>query len=149
MVIELFKLKAQGKTESPFSFTFEPKKSLLDLPNAEFKSGATISGIVEIYPDKAFVVGKLHFAIKGECSRCLSPAEKEITVEFDEEFRPAPCGDENVNVYEKGVIKLDDLIEQLILTNLPLTILCKEDCKGLCHTCGKNLNEGECGHNKN
>ena len=148
MVIELFKLKAQGKIESDFSFTFEPKKELLGIPGASFGKAAVIKGKTEIYPDKAFLVGTLCFDIVGECSRCLSPASAKITVDFDEEFRPAPC-DKDVFTYEKGVIDLDRFVDQLILTNLPYVILCKEDCKGLCPVCGKNLNEGECGHNLN
>ena len=149
MVIELFKLKAQGKKESPFEFSFDPDDELLCLPNAEFEKGASVKGVVEIYPDKAYLSGELCFTVIGECSRCLSAAKENLTVKFDEEFRPAPCDDDSVNVYEKGVLRLDPLIDQLILTNIPLTILCKKDCKGLCHTCGKNLNEGECGHNNN
>ena len=27
----------------------------------------------------------------------------------------------------------------------PFVVLCREDCKGLCPTCGSNLNEGDCG----
>ena len=32
-----------------------------------------------------------------------------------------------------------------ILMRFPMKTLCREDCKGLCLKCGKNLNEGECG----
>ena len=39
---------------------------------------------------------------------------------------------------------LDELIRTDILLELPTKFLCKEDCKGLCPTCGKNLNEGAC-----
>ncbi|MBQ8120226.1 MAG: DUF177 domain-containing protein, partial [Ruminococcus sp.] len=35
-----------------------------------------------------------------------------------------------------------------LLLQLPTKILCKDDCKGLCYTCGHNLYEGECGCNK-
>ena len=149
MVIELNKLKASGKEESPFSFGFTPDKEMLGLPNSRFSDTARIEGVCEVYPDKAFLSGKLTFTIEGECSRCLSPAKKTVEVEFDEEFRPAPCSDENVNVYYKNVLDVGALASQLILTNLPYVIYCKDGCKGLCPTCGKNLNEGECGHNKN
>ena len=41
-------------------------------------------------------------------------------------------------------LDLDELIRTDILLELPTKFLCKEDCKGLCPTCGKNLNEGAC-----
>ena len=39
----------------------------------------------------------------------------------------------------------DKLIMDEIVVALPTKVLCKEDCKGLCLRCGANLNEGECG----
>ncbi len=39
----------------------------------------------------------------------------------------------------------DSLFRDDILTELPSKLLCKDDCKGLCFKCGKNLNEGRCG----
>ncbi|MCX4317609.1 MAG: DUF177 domain-containing protein, partial [Lachnospiraceae bacterium] len=39
----------------------------------------------------------------------------------------------------------DLLILGEILPSLPEKVLCREDCKGLCPMCGKNLNEGACG----
>jgi uncharacterized protein len=34
--------------------------------------------------------------------------------------------------------------EELIL-DMPIKLLCREDCKGLCSKCGADLNEGACG----
>ena len=39
----------------------------------------------------------------------------------------------------------DALINNEILINMPVKVLCREDCKGICPVCGHNLNEGECG----
>lgn len=42
-------------------------------------------------------------------------------------------------------LKLDELVETDILLELPSKNLCREECRGLCPMCGKNLNEGLCG----
>jgi uncharacterized protein len=42
-------------------------------------------------------------------------------------------------------LDLDALVQNEILVNWPVKILCKEDCKGICPKCGQNLNVGNCG----
>ena len=44
-------------------------------------------------------------------------------------------------------IILDDDVRDYVLLGIPMKKLCKDDCKGLCIKCGKNLNEGDCGCN--
>lgn len=53
--------------------------------------------------------------------------------------------DETFLVAENGCIELEELATNDILPELPQRYLCREDCRGLCPTCGKNLNEGPCG----
>lgn len=149
MVIDLKDMARRGEVEAPFRFEFEPSNDLMILPGGSFISPAVIEGVVERYEGKAFLSGKLYFTVKADCSRCLKPAAKQIEVEFDEEFRPAPCKTEDVFVYEKDKIDISALTQQLILTNTPYAIYCKDDCRGLCPTCGKDLNEGDCGCSKN
>ena len=38
-----------------------------------------------------------------------------------------------------------ELVNADILLELPTSVVCGEDCKGLCPICGHNLNEGDCG----
>ena len=46
---------------------------------------------------------------------------------------------------EQGQLDVDELVVSDILLSLPMKHLCLPDCKGLCPTCGRNLNEGPCG----
>ncbi|HYU46996.1 MAG TPA: DUF177 domain-containing protein, partial [Terriglobales bacterium] len=39
---------------------------------------------------------------------------------------------------------LEDALREQVLLALPLKMVCREDCKGLCPHCGKNLNESQC-----
>ena len=48
-------------------------------------------------------------------------------------------------LFDGKTIDLEPLVREQVLLALPMHAVCREDCKGLCGTCGKNLNEGECG----
>ena len=45
-------------------------------------------------------------------------------------------------------IDLDPVVREQVLLALPVSVLCRDDCKGLCSTCGQDLNEKDCGHGK-
>ncbi len=82
-----------------------------------------------------------------QCARC----RKDITVpvEFDiSEVIMQDNGeitDEDVIVIDEEEIDIYDIILNNFLMNVEGKYLCKEDCKGLCTKCGKDLNLGDCG----
>ena len=51
---------------------------------------------------------------------------------------------EDYIVIDDASLNLDEFVREEILLFLPNKILCKENCKGLCPKCGKNLNDGKC-----
>ena len=73
--------------------------------------------------------------IKFICARCL----EEFTVPFKKKLRFVSEIDN-----KDPVIDLEPQIREEIIIDYPIKPLCKEDCKGLCPKCGKNLNEGKC-----
>ena len=52
--------------------------------------------------------------------------------------------EEKYFIYDNDTLEITDIIRESILAVLPLKILCKDDCRGLCPKCGKNLNQGQC-----
>jgi uncharacterized protein len=50
--------------------------------------------------------------------------------------------------FDGKTIDLDPIVREQVLLALPVTVLCREDCKGLCSTCGQDLNEKDCGHSE-
>ena len=50
-----------------------------------------------------------------------------------------------VGYYDGERLDLGDVVREQLFLSLPLKRLCREDCRGLCPTCGKNLNTGACG----
>ncbi len=92
------------------------------------------------------------------CSRCLEPAKSDFALDFRQIFIPAPedfrpeaekADDvEQLSFYRSDEIDLTPVIFEQIFLSLPNWTLCREDCPGLCHDCGHNLNQGPCGCNK-
>ncbi len=48
--------------------------------------------------------------------------------------------------FDGKTIDLDPIVREQVLLALPVSVLCKEECKGLCATCGQDLNVSDCGH---
>ena len=68
--------------------------------------------------------------------------EKKIDMNLTEEERREAL-DECAYIHGYD-LDVDELVYSEILVNWPLRVLCKEDCKGICSICGKNLNHGTC-----
>ncbi len=99
--------------------------------------------------------GTLHTEIELTCSRCLSLFSCPLTLNIEEEYFPTtdvvtgatlPLPDEPgcFTIDEDNILDLTEAIRQYALLTIPMKPLCREDCAGLCPTCGCNLNEGPC-----
>jgi len=104
------------------------------------------------------VEGRIETKTSTTCSRCLVafevPLRHHFAVDFTPELpepdatqaeialRPEDLG---LIYYSGDTIDFHDAIQEQVVLSLPLRPLCREDCKGLCHTCGENLNEKDCG----
>ena len=87
----------------------------------------------------------------AECARCLAPVSGQFTLDLEKTVAPRNLLDtqdedklDDYAIIEDGFLDMDaTLIEQLEM-EFPIRFLCKDDCRGLCQRCGKNLNEGAC-----
>ena len=101
--------------------------------------------------------GSLETAVEGPCSRCLEPAQSDLSKAFDLFFRQRDefifDEDDEIELTEKDTrtaffigtqLAIGDILHEQVLLALPMKPLCKLDCKGLCPTCGTNLNLKNC-----
>jgi len=99
--------------------------------------------------------GKLDTSLEVACARCLDPVLYEVDRSFDLLYRPlgTDAGHEELSItdaeaeigyYQGEGLMLEDALREQVLLALPLKVVCREDCKGLCPLCGKNLNESQC-----
>lgn len=99
--------------------------------------------------------GKLSAGLELQCARCLDPVRQDVSRDFELLYRPlgADAGRDELSVtdaeaeigyYQGEGILLEDVLREQVLLALPLKVTCREDCKGLCPQCGKNLNQEQC-----
>ncbi len=101
-------------------------------------------------PDRFYWHGTMEGDVALECSRCLGEASAHVMEEAHLIFADAGSegaeDDPDVFVLDETATELDlrpALREQWLL-NVPGFALCRDDCKGLCPTCGAELNLGDC-----
>ena len=103
------------------------------------------------------IAGSLRITLEFACSRCLEPARCEISKPFDLFFRQREAfmfdEDDEIELTEKDTrtafftgqqLAIGDILHEQVLLALPMKPLCAVDCKGLCPTCGTNLNVKGC-----
>ena len=104
-----------------------------------------IKGEVTVLQGIADVKLSVKTRLRHTCSRCLDQFEKDLEIEIEELISKNEQEDESIITLEEGdVLDIRDVVLNDIYLALPLKTLCKEDCKGLCHNCGANLNLGQC-----
>ena len=99
--------------------------------------------------------GQLSAGFEMSCARCLDPVAQEVRRDFELLYRPlgVDAGRDELSVtdaeaeigyYQGEGLLLEDVLREQVLLALPLKVTCREDCKGLCPHCGKNLNQDQC-----
>ena len=92
--------------------------------------------------------GSIETTIHGTCDRCAADFDREVQFPIDVVLVTELANEENEDEWvfplEGDSADLDDIVRTVFVLNLDSKLLCKEDCKGLCHRCGKNLNDGPC-----
>ncbi len=105
--------------------------------------------------DDIRLVGKLETEVEVACARCLDPVKQPVSREFELLYRPQGAdktkeeaavskGETEISYYEGDGLLLEDVLREQVLLAIPYRVLCQENCKGLCPTCGRNLNSGTC-----
>ncbi len=111
-------------------------------------------GPKEIVPD---IRTRAHWSgdFEAPCARCLEPVRHSLAGDFDLLFRPLGIDagpaeralvppETEIGYYQEGGLALEDVLREQVLLSLPVRTLCREDCKGLCPRCGRNLNSEPC-----
>ena len=111
-----------------------------------------INGTVRNTADVLLMKGTITTRIHGVCDRCASDFEQDIEIPVDvvlvEELTNEDSEDEWVFPLEADTADLDDIVRTVFVLNMDSKLLCSPECKGLCCRCGKNLNDGPCGCQK-
>ena len=124
------------------------KEAFPDILNIET---LVVSGIIENKNSFLKIIGTIDISLNSVCSRCLEETKIDLNITFSEEYYDGQAqqdiseGDEkDFKYYTGNEIDLQPLLIELLILEIPLNQLCKENCLGLCYKCGQNLNEKDC-----
>jgi uncharacterized protein len=93
---------------------------------------------------RVLVNGQLQVAVDADCVRCLATFQLKLDLQIEELFALSPSADPVYFIDEGGWLNLLQPLREQILLAMPIHLLCRPDCKGLCSQCGQNLNDGPC-----
>ena len=94
-------------------------------------------------------------AVELVCARCLDSVVEEISRDFDLFYRPMTSmahdeelhlhlDDTEIAFFEGDGLFLADILAEQVNLAIPMKVICRSDCRGLCPHCGANLNNEEC-----
>jgi DUF177 domain-containing protein len=105
--------------------------------------------------DNVFARGDIKALFHVPCALCLAPSLVKISAPLkmtfvagpeDDESSDDPLDDLEVSSHDGIEIDLGAIIREQIILGVPMSPRCRENCAGLCATCGQNKNERDCGH---
>ncbi len=93
---------------------------------------------------EVLIKGSITADMVFNCDRCGEPAKYNFKSELTKQFRPDKTTEEEEDFIEGYILDLEKMALNEIYVNFPMKVLCAEDCKGICKSCGANLNVGSC-----
>jgi uncharacterized protein len=152
MRIELANLE-QGR--NTFSHDYAPGELLLEDQRAKLLGAPRVSGEILVNGKRVLIKGRVSGALELECDRCLKPIEHLVDSVFKVEYVTPEVyetqhavelseADLDLSVFDGETINVDDLVTEELMLTVPDHILCREDCAGICSTCGADKNTVAC-----
>ena len=131
-----------------------PFSTSVDLSDLRYGNSFPVSepviaeGVVRNTAGVLVMTGSIKTTIHGTCDRCASEFSRDEQIPIDVVLVTELANEENEDEWvfplEGDSADLEDIVRTVFVLNLDSKLLCKEDCKGLCHRCGTNLNDGPC-----
>lgn len=138
------------------SKTYAP--GTLDYHGAEFRQSGPleVNAIGELVGSEVRIRGNLTTRLEACCDRCLGPVDLPLKQDFELFYRPVEsiAREEEIEVSEDELevaffsgsgIELADVVTEQVILAVPMKIVCREKCLGLCPVCGANRNQQACG----
>lgn len=129
----------------------------LDFHSGDFRQvePLDVRATAELVDNQIRIYGTFHTRLELVCARCLETVVEEVSKNFDLFYKPmnAIARDEEVRLklddtemafFEGDGLFLADVLAEQVNLSLPMKVICRSDCRGLCPHCGANMNQEEC-----
>lgn len=121
----------------------------IDRDEMKLLSPLDFSGKIENLGGRLLLTGNINVTVELLCSRCAENISLEVNAPFSEIFTNLKTvaeeeQEEEISFFSGEEIDITSHVARAILLELPMKVLCHENCKGLCSECGVNLNQAKC-----
>ena len=133
------------------SFRCELDRERLAFPALEtFHGPVTAAGQVRNTAGVLELTADVEADMTVRCARCGKPVAKRLTPRYTATLQAdaEDADSEDVFPLTGDGVDVSDVVETCLILDMDQKFLCRQDCKGLCPTCGKDLNDGPCGCKK-
>jgi uncharacterized protein len=144
-----------GLLKEPVGATREYRIEAELLLNEGEESRQDVSGEANFLrtPRGVLVTASVAGTAADACSRCLGPVIREVELNLEEEFVQTvdidtggplgqPSDPDDFRIDAHHVLDLEDAVRQYWSAALPMQVLCRPGCLGLCSRCGADMNAG-------
>lgn len=143
MLLNISTAKKNPGLKIDFEYFIKADNNLLSNEYAKFKGDINFDGCYYYNLGNVYIEGEIKVCIDYPCDRCLKSVIYNLDIDFDEVFyRESP--NEEDYLYEGEFINLEKPLNDYIILNQPMSMICSEKCKGLCTICGTDLNIKKC-----
>lgn len=129
----------------------------LDFHGADFRQSAPlrVDATAELIGPEIRIRGHMGTRVETSCDRCLGKVEIPVDRQFDlfyrsmksiarEEEIEVPDDELEIGFYSGDGIQLADVVTEQVILAMPMKVICRPECLGLCPTCGADRNRGGC-----
>ena len=109
-----------------------------------FLEPVKIEGVLTNVDDTIVLDAKGSTAAELLCSRCLSSVAVQVLFTLNEKFSRAGMKNEEIETYSNDQLDISEVVKRSIISELPMKVLCHEDCGGLCPVCGAKRDTAGC-----
>ena len=148
MLLDLKQIIQRPGEALPFEFD-------LDLSGLEFfgahpfAEAVHVTGQVKNHAGALVMTGRAETVLHVNCDRCGKPFLKPMSVPFEhvvtDHLEDEEHANDDIVLLQGTMLEAGDAVTDDMVYGMDSSNLCKEDCKGRCYRCGKDLNEGPCG----
>lgn len=121
--------------------------------NGSVEFNVTVTNTGQVLLAKGMIIGNVQL----QCGRCLEDFQLMIKATFDEQYcqesdleqiDQAGITTDDCHIYTGDIINFTDQVLETITLSIPMKPVCQDSCRGICPSCGQNLNISDC-HCKN
>lgn len=145
MIIDISSLLQKKHGEKEYNITLTDIEIILPEGKLEFAEAVEFNFNLQLVNEVITIKGVIDTEIMLQCSRCVEKFSYDMKIDVFEEFTINPeLRDEDITLIRNEKIDISSIVSDNVLINLPMAPICMEECKGLCHECGINLNKEKC-----